>query len=80
MLSKLGFRKGLRTLWLNFIMIVPVLLDVFVQMLFDPQFGALIPQELYPLYTLAVVMVNAFMRVKTTTPIGVADTPKDVPK
>lgn len=80
MLKSIGFRAGFRTLWLNFLMVLPVLADVFVQILFDPEFGALIPQELYPLYTLAVVTVNAIMRVKTTTPVGVSPTQKSVPK
>lgn len=70
MIEKIKFRKGLRTIWVNILLVLPVLADVLMQVIFDPQFGALIPQEYYPLYTLAVVVANAIMRVKTTTPIG----------
>jgi hypothetical protein len=70
MLDKLGFRKGLRTIVVNFFLMIPVIADVVIQVLLDPQFGTLIPQTWYPLYTFAVLVVNAYLRTITTTPVG----------
>ena len=70
MLNKLAILKGLRTLLVNLLLMLPVLADVAIQVILDPQFGALIPPEWYPLYTLAVISVNAYLRTITTTPVG----------
>ena len=35
-----------------------------------PEFGAIVPPQYYPYYTLAVALGTAILRKMTTTPIG----------
>jgi hypothetical protein len=74
---KFEFLKGFRTLLVNLVMTFPLIVDVVLAVLVDPQFGSVIPPEWYPLYTLAVITVNAYMRTITNTPVGKAE---EVPK
>ena len=70
---KFEFLKGFRTLLVNLFMTFPLVIDVVLAVLVDPQFGSVIPTEWYPLYTLVVITVNAYMRTVTSTPVGQSD-------
>jgi hypothetical protein len=69
----MDFLKGFRTLLVNLLMTFPLIVDVLLAVVLDPQFGSVIPPEWYPLYTFAVIAVNAYMRTITNTPVGKAE-------
>jgi hypothetical protein len=57
-------------------MFLPVAFDLLIHVVLDAQFAGLIPPEYYPVYTLVVLFVNAYMRTVTRTPVGVQERPK----
>jgi len=63
--------KGYRTWLINILMGLPLAWDVIWQVLQTREFHAVIPAEYLPYYSLAMVLVNMFMRKITTTPAGV---------
>lgn len=62
--------KGWRTIATNVVALLPVVADVIASMLTDGAFADLLPAELMPAYTIALVMANVYLRTVTTTPLG----------
>lgn len=62
--------KGYRTLTFNVAAMLPLILELAMQIIIDPEFGALIPEEWLTEYGLTVAVINILLRRITTTPMG----------
>lgn len=69
-MSIFGKFRGWRTMIFNVLAAIPVIAHLVMEALVSPELGAVIPQEWVVEYTFAVLLINGFLRVKTTTPIG----------
>lgn len=64
--------KGFKTLMFNIVAAIPIAIEVFMQIVLNPEFGDLVPDDYKGIYVLVVAVVNLVLRAVTTTPIGKA--------
>lgn len=62
--------KGWRTLGINAAALLPVGLDVLGSIVNIPEIKGIIPQEYVQEYAVALGVVNIFLRLATSTPVG----------
>ena len=63
-------KKGFRTIVANVVMALPIMADVAFAVIQTAEFGALVPHEWLPAYTIGIITVNMYLRRITTTPMG----------
>jgi hypothetical protein len=51
-------------------MLLPLLIELALQLLVSPDFATLIPDKYTSLYAVAIIVVNFYLRTITTTSIG----------
>lgn len=62
--------QGWRTVISNALAVLPVLAEVVVSYSQEPGAAEILPEEWIPYYTLAVILMNVYLRTITKTPIG----------
>lgn len=75
MLDRLNARlKGYRTIIVNAIASIPIIIEITMQVAIEvfraPEFIDVLPDNWIKAYTLGVIILNAYMRRITTTPLG----------
>ena len=62
--------KGYRTILVNSVLGLPIAWDIVWLVIDTPEFEALIPEEWVLHYSFVIVVVNAWLRRHTSTPVG----------
>jgi hypothetical protein len=62
--------KGYRTLAFNLLAALAVLAELVIEMGYSQEVQFFITDEYMPIFMMAIIVANVFLRFKTTTPVG----------
>ena len=62
--------KGWRTILVNTLMLLPLVVEMLLHLVVSPEFGTLVPDQYKGLYGIIIVLANYWLRAITTTPMG----------
>lgn len=62
--------KGYRTLAFNLLAMVPVLMEIFLELAYSEEVQFFLTPEMMPFFMAGVIVANIILRLITTTPVG----------